>query len=54
MGRGEVALVLGGDCAVEIGTVSGLLPNEERIGLLYVDLQPDLIVPAFVWEGARD
>ncbi len=51
---GEIALVLGGDCTVEIGTVAGHLPGEERIGLLYFDLHPDLNVPAAVREGALD
>ncbi len=54
VGAGEVALVLGGDCTVEIGTVAGHLSSEERIGLIYFDLHPDLNVPAAVREGALD
>jgi arginase len=50
----QVALVLGGDCTVELGTVAGQLPGEGRIGLLYFDLHADLNVPDSVQEGALD
>lgn len=36
------ALVLGGDCTVELGTVAGALRSSESVGLLYLDLDADL------------
>jgi arginase len=51
---GEVPLVLGGDCTIEIGTVLGHLPSSESLGLLYFDLHPDLNVPARPGPGALD
>lgn len=53
---GEVPLVLGGDCTIELGTVAGFLslPSAARIGLLYVDLHADLNVPDSEPEGAFD
>ena len=53
-GMGEIPLVLGGDCTVGIGTVAGHLPSDERIGLVYFDLHPDLNGPDSVEEGALD
>ena len=45
VGDGYVPLVLGGDCTIELGTVAGHLPADDRIGLLYFDLHPDLNLP---------
>jgi arginase len=52
--RGELTLVLGGDCTVGIGTVAGHVATGERVGLLYFDTHADLNVPASVSEGALD
>ena len=52
--EGQFPLVLGGDCTVEIGTVAGFLASEERIGLLYFDLHPDLNIPTEPGPGALD
>ena len=54
IGEGMIALVLGGDCTVEVGTVAGHVPNGGRIGLIYFDLHPDLNVPESVRPGALD
>lgn len=54
---GHLPLVVGGDCTVELGTVSGLLPAKgsgQRLGLVYFDVHPDLNVPGSVGEGALD
>jgi arginase len=51
---GELALVLGGDCTVGIGTVAGHLPGDDRLGLVYLDLHGDLNTPASVLDGALD
>lgn len=50
----DVVLVLGGDCTVEFGTVSGMLELNERIGLVYFDMHPDLNVPSSVNDGTLD
>jgi arginase len=36
------AIVLGGDCTVELGTVAGALRHASSIGLVYIDLDADL------------
>jgi arginase len=50
---GEAALVLGGDCTVELGTVAGALRNECSAGLVYIDLDVDLNAPE-TSDGALD
>lgn len=50
----ETLLVLGGDCTIEVGVVSGFLHRSERIGLLYLDAGPDLNVPSSVRLGFLD
>jgi arginase len=47
------ALVLGGDCTVEIGTVAGAQRDGSSVGLVYVDLDVDLNPPAES-DGALD
>lgn len=51
---GAVVLVLGGDCTVGLGTVAGLLPADEPIGLIYFDIHADLNTPESVRDGALD
>jgi arginase len=51
---GETPLVLGGDCTVGIGAVAGQLAADDRVGLVYFDLHPDLNVPGSVVDGALD
>lgn len=54
---GRVALVLGGDCTVELGTVSGVLRHyggSGSVGLVYVDLDADLNTPDSTADGALD
>ena len=51
---GEMALVLGGDCTVGIGTVAGQVSAGGRVGLIYFDTHADLNVPDSVREGALD
>ena len=50
----QTPLVLGGDCTVELGTVAGFLNNSSAVGLIYLDLHPDLNVPDAVPDGALD
>jgi arginase len=50
---GEAALVLGGDCTIELGTVAGAQRGESSVGLIYVDLDVDLNAPASS-DGALD
>jgi len=47
-------LVLGGDCTVELGTVSGALRETPRVGLVYIDLDTDLNTPGSTTDGALD
>jgi len=49
-----VALVLGGDCTVGLGTVAGYLPADERVGLIYFDIHADLNTPRSIRDGALD
>ncbi|MCA9864590.1 MAG: arginase family protein, partial [Thermomicrobiales bacterium] len=52
---GQLPLVLGGDCTVGIGTVSGMLAaGPQPLGLLSFDLHADLNTPASVSDGALD
>jgi arginase len=55
LAAGELALVLGGDCTVGIGTVVGVLGwDQGAVGVLYLDSHADLNVPGSVHEGALD
>lgn len=49
-----VALVLGGDCTVELGTVAGASRVTQNAGLIYIDLDTDLNTPASTTDGALD
>jgi arginase len=51
---GMPALVLGGDCTVELGTVAGALAGSGKAGLLYIDLDVDLNTPETTQDGALD
>lgn len=52
---GGGALVLGGDCTVELGTVAGTLADgSANVGLVYVDLDTDLNTPESTTDGALD
>jgi arginase len=53
LANGEAALVLGGDCTVELGTVAGALRDEQSVGLVYIDFDVDLNVPE-TSDGALD
>jgi arginase len=50
---GEMALVLGGDCTIELGSVAGALRDGASVGLLYIDLDTDLNPPS-ASDGALD
>jgi len=50
----QPALVLGGDCTVELGTVAGALAGNDSVGLLYIDLDADLNTPETTDDGALD
>jgi arginase len=49
-----MALVLGGDCTVGIGTVAGIQQATGRVALAYFDLHSDLNTPASATDGALD
>ncbi len=54
MAKGARALVLGGDCTVEIGTVAGARAGSESVGLVYIDYDTDLNTPESTTDGALD
>jgi arginase len=47
-------LVLGGDCSIELGVLAGHLAGDTSVGLVYLDMHPDLNTPASVDEGTFD
>jgi arginase len=47
-------LVLGGDCSIELGVLAGHLARDTSVGLVYLDMHPDLNTPASVDEGTFD
>lgn len=53
LANGEAALVLGGDCTVELGTVAGALRGDHSVGLVYIDFDVDLNAPE-TSDGALD
>ena len=52
--HGRIALVLGGDCTVGMGTVAGVADVDDSVGLVYFDLHADMNTPASVNDGALD
>jgi arginase len=52
--EGRIALVLGGDCTVGIGTVAGVLDVHPSVALIYFDLHADMNTPQSVLDGALD
>jgi arginase len=50
----DALLVLGGDCTIEAGVVSGFARRGATIGLVYLDAGPDLNVPTSVRLGFLD
>jgi arginase len=52
---GRVAVVIGGDCTVGVGTLAGVISaGYESAGLIYFDLHADLNAPSSVPDGALD
>jgi arginase len=47
-------LVLGGDCTVELGSVTGALRGTQSVGVVYIDLDTDLNTPESTQDGALD
>src|SRR5262249_37539027 len=50
----ETFLVLGGDCTIELGVLSGVLRHIADVGLLYFDANTDLNIPVSVTGGFLD
>lgn len=53
LAAGGQALVLGGDCTVELGSVAGAVSDGASVGLIYVDYDVDLNAPQ-TSDGALD
>jgi arginase len=54
VGAGETPLVLGGDCTITLGAVSGFLRCSEDVALLYFDGGLDLATPQTYRPGILD
>ncbi len=55
LAEGDIPLVIGGDCTIELGVLAGVLRGGgDDVALLYVDAHADLNVPASVRYGALD
>jgi arginase len=54
LAESDAVIVLGGDCTIEVGVVSGFLRTGARVGLIYLDAGPDLNVPTAVKDGFLD
>jgi len=53
--RGRIPLVIGGDCTITVGVISGLLRGmPDDLGLLYLDGDIDLNTPATTRSGILD
>lgn len=52
--RDRLALVIGGDCTVGMGSVAGLQRTAGPVALAYFDLHSDLNTPASAGDGALD
>ncbi|MGB7447745.1 MAG: arginase family protein [Ornithinimicrobium sp.] len=50
---GHTALVLGGDCTIELGTVAGAIRDGSSVALAYIDLDADLKTP-YTGDGVLD
>jgi len=50
----RVPIVVGGDCSISLGVISGLLRHNARIGLLYFDADLDLNTPETTPSGVFD
>jgi arginase len=47
-------LVMGGDCTISLGVVSGLLRRSDNLGIIYLDAHGDLNTPPTSVSGAMD
>ncbi len=52
--RGLVPLVLGGDCTIVLGVVSGLVRRQPDLGLIYFDGDADMTTPETTRSGIFD
>lgn len=52
--EGTKLLVLGGDCTISLGVISGFQRRNETPGLIYFDAQTDLNTPVSSSSGAMD
>ena len=52
--EGHTAIVLGGDCTIEMGVVSAAVKSGSNFGLIYIDGDADMRTPAVTTDGALD
>jgi arginase len=53
-GRGDIPLVIGGDCTITLGVVAGLVARWPDLGLAYLDGDVDLDTPQSTQSGILD
>lgn len=51
---GRTPIVIGGDCTVELGTVSAAALHSNSVGLVYIDGDADMRTPETTTDGALD
>lgn len=54
IGQGLIPVVIGGNCAIEIGVVAASLRTWTSLGLIYLDLHADMNTPVSTTDGALD
>jgi arginase len=54
LARRELPLIIGGDCTILAGVISGFLSHGADPGLVYFDAHPDLNTPTSIVQGALD
>lgn len=52
--QGQIPLVIGGNCTVELGVVAANLRKCQSLGLIYLDLHADMNTPESTTEGGLD
>ena len=52
--QGQIPVVIGGNCTIELGVVAANLKKYEHLGLIYLDLHADMNTPASTTDGALD
>jgi arginase len=52
--KGQIPVVVGGNCTIELGVVVAALRKTKKLGLIYLDLHADMNTPETTTEGGLD